>query len=355
MKKILFLLLIICSLKADISTLEKYALENVKNRDWIILTSGELVIGDFYNIYDDRVEFKSRRFKEQSIRFKYIKRLKTNKIVSINIENMSTFYGYMDIEDDKIVLTINDKVSVFHKSQVVSAAEVNNDWNGNWQSEITVNMGFQSGNTNQTDFGTIINLKRKVAESQFSLNYIANFSKNNDKKTIDNHRLNMDYKIYHTTRFFWKPIFGEFYKDKFSNIKSSYNLGTGLGYEVYNSDKLEMDISGGPGFRETNYDSYELGEKAKNSTVMLSVTTNLEYEVTSDLDFDTTYTFEFLNKDNGTYTHHILSKLKHDFYKDFDLAVSFIWDRIENPTKREDGTEPKKDNYQLLLGLGYEF
>jgi putative salt-induced outer membrane protein YdiY len=356
MRKIFIFLLLLClNLNADISTLEKYALENIKDKDWIILTSGELVVGEFYNIYDDRVEFKSTRFKEQSIRFKYIKKLKTNKIVSINIENMSTFYGYMNIDDDKIVLSLDDKVSVFHKSQIVSAAEVSNDWNGNWKSEMTLNMGFKSGNTDQTDIGTIINLKRKVAESQFSVNYIANFSKNNYQKTIDNHRLNMDYKIYHTTRFFWKPIFGEFYKDEFSNIKRSYNLGTGLGYEVYNSDKLEVDISGGPGFRETIYDSYELGEKSKNSTPMLSVTTDLEYEINSDLDFDLTYAFELLNKDNGSYTHHILSKLDHDFYKDFDLAISFIWDRIEDPTKREDGTTPEKDNYQLLFGLGYEF
>ena len=261
----------------------------------------------------------------------------------------------MDIDEEKITLKLEDKVSVFHKSQIVSAAEVSNDWNGNWKSEIILNIGFKSGNTDQTDFGTIVNLKRKVAESQFNLNYIANFSKSNTIKTTDNHRLNMDYKIYHTTRFFWKPLFGEYYKDEFSNIKHSYNIGTGLGYEVYNSDKFEIDISGGPGYKQTIYHSHEAGEDASSSTVMLSVTTDLEYEINSDLDFDLIYTFEFLNKENGSYTHHILSKLEHDFYNDFDLAVSFIWDKIENPTKREDGTIPQKDNYQLLLGLEYEF
>jgi hypothetical protein len=355
MKKIFLLLLICLHVTAEVSTLEQYALENIKEKDWIILTSGELVIGEFYNIYDDIVEFKSTRFKEQSIKFKYIKRLKTNKIVSINVDNMSTFYGFMDIEEDKIVLNLDEKVSVFHKSQIVSAAEVSNDWNGNWKSEITLNMGFKEGNTDQTDVGTIISLKRKAAKSQLSINYIANFSKNNNAKTIDNQRLNVDYKIYQTTKFFWKPLFGEYYKDEFSNIKYSYNLGTGLGYKVYNSDKLEMDVSGGPGYKETIHDSVELGENTKNSTIMLSVTTNLEYEINSDLDYDLTYTFEFLNKKNGSYTHHLLSKLKHDFYKDFDLAITFIWDKIEDPTKREDGSIPEKDNYQLLLGLGYEF
>jgi len=356
MKKLLILLFIFAlHVNANESALEKYALENIKDKDWIILTSGELVIGKFYNIYDDYVEFKSIRFKERSIKFKYIKRLKTNKIISINVENMSTFYGFLDIEKEKVVLTLNEKVSVFHKSQIVSAAEVGNDWNGNWQSEITLNIGVKSGNIDQTDIGTIVSLKRKVADSQFNLNYIANFSKSNYQKTIDNHRLNIDYKVYRTTKFFWQPFFGEYFKDEFSNIRNSYNVGAGLGYEIYNTDKLELDISGGPGYKATDFFSYEVGQKSKSSTAMLSFATNLEYEINSDLDFDLSYKFELLNKENGSYTHHVLSQLEHDLYKDFDLVITFVWDKIENPTKREDGTIPEQNNYQLLLGLGYEF
>ncbi|HIP29191.1 MAG TPA: hypothetical protein EYG93_01320 [Sulfurospirillum arcachonense] len=83
MKKLFLLFLFLLHVNATESALEKYALENIKEKDWIILTSGELVIGEFYNIYDDRVEFKSTRFKEQSIRFKYIKRLKTKKMEAI--------------------------------------------------------------------------------------------------------------------------------------------------------------------------------------------------------------------------------------------------------------------------------
>ncbi len=355
MKKFLLLLLLFLHIEASESALERYALENIKDKDWIILTSGELIIGEFYDIYDDVVEFKSIRFKEQRVKFKYIKRLKTNKIVSINVENMATFYGYIEINQKKVVMSLDDKVSVFHESQIVSATQVNNDWNGAWKSEIILNVGFKSGNTNQKDIGTIIDIKRKVAQSQLSLNYIANFSQTNSKKTEQNQRLSMDYKIYKSTRFFYKPLFGVYYKDRFSNIKYSYNLGTGLGYEVYDGEKLEIDISGGPGYKKTTYDSHETDKDDATSTPMITLTTDIEYEINSDLDFDMSYTLELLNKENGSYTHHILSKLKHDFYDDFDLAISMIWDKIEDPTKREDGTLPKEDNYQLLFGVEYEF
>ena len=356
MKKILLFILLFClHVNAVESALEKYALENIKDKDWIILTSGELVIGEFYNIYDDRVEFKSVRFKEQSIKFKYIKRLKTHKIVSINVENVSNFYGFLDIEEDEVIIALDDKVSVFHKSQVVSISEVGSDWSGNWKGDITLNMGFKAGNTDQTDLGTIINIKRQDANSKVDLSYLGNFSTNNTEKTIENHRLNLDYKLYRTTRFFWKPLFGEYFKDEFSNIDYSYKIGTGIGYELYDTDKLEVDISGGPGFQETGYVSHEAGKDSKNGTIIFSVTTDVAYEISKDLDFDLTYTFDLLNKENGTYTHHIISQLERDLYKDFELVITFIWDKIETPTKRANGSTPEKDNYQLLIGLGYEF
>jgi len=76
MKTLILLLLLSLHANAATSELEKYALENIKEKDWIILTSGKLVIGDFFNIYDNYVEFDSIRFNEESIKFKYIKRLK---------------------------------------------------------------------------------------------------------------------------------------------------------------------------------------------------------------------------------------------------------------------------------------
>ena len=38
-----------------------------------------------------------------------------------------------------------------------------------------------------------------------------------------------------------------------------------------------------------------------------------------------------------------------------DLDVSFVWDRIQKPQARADGSVPEKDDYRLMLGLGFEF
>ena len=41
--------------------------------------------------------------------------------------------------------------------------------------------------------------------------------------------------------------------------------------------------------------------------------------------------------------------------KVFDLDVSWIWDRVENPSPNEEGTIPKKDDLKLALGIGIDF
>jgi hypothetical protein len=38
-----------------------------------------------------------------------------------------------------------------------------------------------------------------------------------------------------------------------------------------------------------------------------------------------------------------------------DFDVSFVWDRTQDPQPDADGTEPKQDDFCLIVGLGIEF
>ena len=38
-----------------------------------------------------------------------------------------------------------------------------------------------------------------------------------------------------------------------------------------------------------------------------------------------------------------------------DEWLTFIWDRIQKPQVRADGTVPEKDDFRLMLGLDFEF
>ena len=73
------------------------------------------------------------------------------------------------------------------------------------------------------------------------------------------------------------------------------------------------------------------------------------------MDFKLNYSFQILDKASGTYTHHVITTLSSDLWADVDLDVSFVWDRVQDPRPGADGIVPKRDDYQLIVGIGYDF
>lgn len=62
-----------------------------------------------------------------------------------------------------------------------------------------------------------------------------------------------------------------------------------------------------------------------------------------------------LNVRKSNYQHHIVSTLSTDLVGEVDLDVSFIWERTKNPQERIDTTIPEKDDFRLMLSVGYDF
>jgi len=67
------------------------------------------------------------------------------------------------------------------------------------------------------------------------------------------------------------------------------------------------------------------------------------------------YTANITTPESGSFSDHAETTIKFDITRPFDLDVSFIWDRIENPQTEADGTVPKKDDYRLNVGVGWTF
>jgi hypothetical protein len=57
------------------------------------------------------------------------------------------------------------------------------------------------------------------------------------------------------------------------------------------------------------------------------------------------------NSDLGGYTHHMLISLESEITNSFDFDVSFMWDRVGQPTTDADGNTPKPDDYRFMIGI----
>ena len=323
--------------------------------DWVQLVSGEWLKGEIKGLYKDSFEFDSDELDLLTLDWEDVKYVETHIPGSAYIEGVGTVYGYFEINRTKIIVTNGGEVKEYNRSQLVSFITGGEEELDYWSAKVTLGLIVRSGNTDQVDYNAKAGVKRQTSFSRFTADYIGNISNTQDIETIDNHRVTASHDIFKTRRFFLRPLFGEYYKDPFSNIDAKVTVGTGLGYTIIDTSRTDWDVSGGPAYQSTRFVSVQAGEDIQESTPALVVTTNYDIELTKKLEFIFLYSTTWGNEASGGYTHHIVTTFESEITGSFDFDISFIWDHISNPTAADDGTVPLPDDYRMTLGISYEY
>lgn len=329
--------------------------------DWIQLTSGEWLKGEFKVLYDYVIEFDSDELDLLEFDFEDVKRVRTRGMKSVLIQgddgrrDTGTLRGLLEIKGDQVVLRRSEYEVEVSRDQIISIADGRQRERDYWSGMLSIGVNARGGNTETTDTTVMANLKRRTAASRFNAEYLANYSNTGETETANNQRLSGFYDQFLTAKFYWQVLAAEYYRDPFSNIDGQYSFSTGAGYDIIHTSKTEWGFNVGAGYQQQKYVSVEVGEDESSSSPFATVGTLLDHEVSKNLDFLFDYSLRVLNEENGRYTHHMLTKLSFDLFKDLDLDVSVIWDRIEKPQATADGSIPKQDDYQLIVSLAYEF
>ena len=329
--------------------------------DWIQLTSGEWLKGEFKVLYDYVIEFDSDELDLLEFDFEDVKRVRTRGMKSVLIQgddgrrDTATLRGLLEIKGDQVVLRRSEYEVEVSRDKIISIADGRQRERDYWSGMLSIGVNARGGNTETTDTTVMANLKRRTAASRFNADYLANYSNTGEAVTANNQRLSGFYDQFLTAKFYWQVLAAEYYRDPFSNIDGQYSVSTGAGYDIIHTSKTEWGITVGAGYQNQKYVSVQDEEDESSSSPFVTVGTLLDHEVSKNLDFLFDYSLRVLNEENGKYTHHMLTKLSFDLFKDLDLDVSVIWDRIEKPQATADGTTPKQDDYQLIVSLAYEF
>lgn len=331
-----------------------------KEFDWVQLTSGEWLKGEIKSMYNDSLEFESDILDVLDIDWGDVKYLKSYRPSSINIENHDPVTGNLQISGDKITITDGDDVQEFKRSDLISLTPSGKSEADLWALKFTLGLNVRDGNTDQLDYNSKFNAKRRTAKTRFILDYIGNISKTGDAdgnlvETINNHRVNASHNIYATRYFFFTPILGEYYRDPFQNIDQRVTIGIGLGYTIFDTGVYEWNVNGGPAYVATDYLSVQPGEKEKVEAAALIFGTDFDAELTSTLDFIFKYNIQAADKDSGGYTHHMIGTFESEISGSLDFDISLIWDRISQPATDADGIKPVPDDYRLTVGVTYTY
>jgi len=323
--------------------------------DWVQLVSGEWLKGEIRGMYQDSMEFDSEELDLLSLDLEDITVIRSGQRLAVRFTGDRVARGKLLVQGNDVTVIEGESQERFVRGDVLTvtrAAQTRRDY---WSGDISLGGNFRSGNTDQTEFSASVALQRRTVESRITLDYLANFTRNNGVESANNHRLKLNWDRFMSDRFFLRPLFGEWYRDPFQNIDARFTGGTGAGYQLIDSKKTEWSVFAGPSRQATRYFEVEEGASDTESSWALSIGTDYETELTKWLDFTYNYSAQITSEAAGKYNHHMVGTLEFDLIGSLELDVSLVWDRIESPKPNADGTIPEKDDYRLILGLGYDF
>jgi hypothetical protein len=323
--------------------------------DWLRLTSGEWLRGELIGNIDDEVEFDSDILDELTLDAEDVDQFFSPRTFGISLRNRDVVYGRVRVDGDRVTVYEGDRERVIPRRELVAIAASAERERDRWSGEVSVGANLQGGNTDILEYHAIAGAERRTPQSRMLIDYIGTFNETEGEQVANNQRVNLMLDRFSGTRLFWRPLIGQYFRDTFQNIRHQGTLETGMGYELVDSERTEWEIFAGAGVNYASRVSVLPGQPETSTSPAGSIGTVFDTELTPWMDYLFSFTATFLDEESGAYQHHMLTTLSTDFVGDFDIDLSFVWDRTERPRRDKDGDRPDSDDYRLLIGVGYEF
>lgn len=328
--------------------------------DWILLINGELLGGDVISMHQDSLEFDSDELGTISIDMKDILQVRTRTIMSIRLDDNSVDEGQLFISEDKV--NFIDKPGIYYpRNKLLAIAPSALSGESLWNGGVSVGLNFKSGNSERFDYTVQVNAERLTSRDRVLMQYTGIFSETEDpdtgdtNKTEDNHRFLGSYDWFYSRSIFFRMPTFEYYTDEFKNIAHQINLGVAAGYIVYDNADSKWDVFVGPSVQYTEFEQEtEDGEKDDTSPGILLGTT-YDRDITDAIEFYLQYSAKIVSEESGSVIQHIETGLDIEVFNDFDIKITAIIDRVEEPIPDGDGEDPDKNDALLIIGLEYSF
>jgi putative salt-induced outer membrane protein YdiY len=322
--------------------------------DWIQLKSGEWLKGRLKAMQERKLDFDSEELKLLTFDWKDIRQVRSPRQIEMLVEKQGTVIGPIAITPEQVTVG-GAEPGTFPRGELQSITPGGSKERNYWSGKVSGGLTLRSGNTKSVDYNAQASLQRRTPATRFSLDYIGNVSTVDNAESANNHRVNTEFDYWLSPRFYLLLPQAEYFRDSFQNIAHRFTLGGGVGYDLINRPGLEWNVSTGPAYQQTWFNSVQPGEPTERAAVALTFGSKFDWEITPRIDLILEYRGQYTSREVGETFHHSVSTLDLKLTKRFDLDVSFVWDRIQDPKQELGGTVPKQDDFRLILGLGVRF
>lgn len=329
--------------------------------DWIKLTSDEWLKGDIISMYDEKLEFDSDELDMQTIDLEDIAELRSKEWQSIRMFDGTIDEGYLVIKDGKLSLVKNGVTTHYEFSNLLSIASSGKNERDLWDGYVNLGINLREGNTVQFDYTFSAGIQRRSSSSRFKTDYTADYSRYEDKETeqttvtADSERLTSSYDWFFNPKIYFRAADFEYMADDFLNLDYRIHYGIALGYHIVDTSRTSWDVNLGPSYQKSKFLDVKDEEKDNEDSLGLTLGTDFTFEISNDIDYDASYNVQVIDEASGGNIHHFQTGLEIDLTNDFDLDLTFYADRTENPKENSEGKVPEKNDFRLVVGLGYDF
>lgn len=321
--------------------------------DWIRLTSGEWLKGEFKSLYDKEIEFESDILDTLYIDIEDVDSILSETSHSVLLKDGRELHGELTIFDG--IVRIGDNPESYRVSDLLTIAydRTANERNL-WSARVGAGLNVSKGNTDRLEWSAQAKIQRRTARSRFNMDVLSYRTEDQNEKTQDNDRVSATFDWYENQRLYWRPAYAEFYRDKFQNIKAKITVGAGVGYTFIDTPKTEWTATAGPAYIITRFNTVSEGRNEREKSGSAFIETYYETEITKNVDLEFGYRFQYADDDAGGISHHSVLTFKTDITDDIDLDTSVVWDRLESPEPNEDDVIPEKDDFIFMVNLSIE-
>ncbi len=324
-------------------------------KDWIQLTSGEWLRGEFIGLFDDVVEFDSDILDDLTIDWEDVARIKSLRTYGVNVSGERTLVGNLRFDGDQVHVVVETGATTVDREDLIGITKSAERERDRWTTDITLGINAREGNARFIEQSTLASAERRTPKSRANIDYVGSFNETEGVRVANSHRVTATLDRFSNSRLFWRPLNIQYSRDEFQNIAHQSTLSTGLGFEIADNSKTDWQVYASAGSNYLQRVSVEPGESRHTTSPSLTLGTDFETDLTSWIEYLFQYRVTFLDEEAGKRQHHMVTTVSTDLIGDIDFDVSLIWDRTDSPQPAADGTIPEPDDFRLNVGVGFEF
>ena len=334
---------------------EAYAIEFGDTFDWVQLVSGEWIKGNVARMRGDKMEFDSDKLDMLNLDFADVALVHSPQVNTYVFDDRVSATGRAVITEDAVIVETVEGTKTFPRSQLESIVEgeKERDW---WSMKLRFGLTLNRGNTNQLTYDIKFNTRREDRLTLLDLNYNATFGKTNGVQNVNRQLGEFLFNVFLGSRWWVTPAFGQFFNDRFQNIKFRATPAAGAGVHIFDKPKVKWDFITGIGYQYLNALAPAAGTRNPQNDAFIPLYTYWDFDITGDIDFTVSWLTNLVVTTIGNTNHTGKADLSVELTSVIDLDLAFLYLRTEQPLQPADPALPaiEKNDYQLVVGISLE-